>query len=181
MSSKTIRTLFTAVAASLLMIGCGDEESTPDPETPIARSAPGTASKPVEGNTIVQKTDPDGKAMHLTATSPAGKKFQASIGGEVDVPDEFPEDVPIFPGSTPMASLSAPDGFIVTFKSTEEQQVIFDFYKSKLSAGGWEIVENAMGGNQLTIDASKDDRTVSVIVAGRTGDSRVSVIITHPN
>jgi hypothetical protein len=38
-----------------------------------------------------------------------------------------------------------------------------------------------MGGNQLSIDASKDNRTVSVIVAGRTGDSRVSIIVAHAN
>jgi len=186
MSLKTIRTLFTAAAASLLMIACSSEEPTPEPkakaETPAeqpAQKAPESA-KPV--NKIVERTDPDGKGMHLTATNPAGKKFEASIGDEVDLPSEFPKDVPVFPGSTPMASMSSPDeGMIVTFKSNEEQQAIFDFYQSELANAGWEILEDPAFGNRLAFDALKDSRKVSVVVAGTKGDSRVSIIVTPGN
>ena len=181
MSLKTIRTLLTAAAASLLMIACSSEEPTPEPkaETPAeqpAQKAPKPA-KPV--NEIVEKMDPDGKGMHLTATNPAGKKFEASIGDEVDLPSEFPKDVPVFPGSTPMASMSSPDeGMIVTFKSDEEQQAIFDFYQSELANAGWDILEDPAFGNRLAFDALKDSRKVSVVVAGTKGDSRVSIIVT---
>ncbi len=186
MPLKTIWTLATAAAAFLLLIGCGGEESTPDPQEPVARPIPATPpKKPTlpkmrEGrNTMVEKMDPDGKGMHLTATSPEGKQFNASIGDEVEIPEEFPKDVPIFPGATPMAFLSAPgEGIIVTFKSSEEQQDIFDFYQSSLADGGWEILEDTMFTNQLTLEAIKDNRKVSVIVAGTKGDSRVSIIVT---
>jgi hypothetical protein len=189
MSLKTIWTLATAAAAFLLLIGCGGEESTPDPQEPAARPVPATPPKKAtmpkmrDGrNTIVEKMDPDGKGMHLTATSPEGKKFNASIGDEVDIPDEFPKDVPIFPGSTPMAFMSSPDeGIIVTFKSDKEQQDIFDFYQSSLAKDGWEILEDSKFGQQLAFEALKDKRRVSVIVAGTQGDSRVSVIVTPEN
>ena len=188
MSLKTIRTLATAAAALLLLIGCGGEESTPDSQEPVARPIPATPPERAipamrQGrNEIVEKMDPDGKGMHLTATSPEGKKFNASIGNEIDIPEEFPKDVPIFPGSTPMAFMSAPDeGIIVTFKSGEEQQDIFDFYQSSLADDGWEILEDSMFDQQLSFDAIKDNRKVSVIVAGTKGDSRVSVIVTPEN
>jgi hypothetical protein len=183
MSLKTIQTLVTAVATSLLLIGCGSEEPTPDSQKPVARPIPATPpTRTPPKNKIVEKIDPDGKGMHLTATSPAGKKFRASIGDEIEIPDEFPKDVPIFPGSTPMAFMSAPDeGIIVTFKSGEEQQDIFDFYQSELADGGWEILEDTMVIGQLSLDAIKDNRKVSVIVAGTKGDSRVSVIVTPEN
>jgi len=184
MSLKTIWTLFTAAAASLLMIACGSEESAPEPkaEAPVEQPLqqdPATL-KPL--NKIVERMDPDGKGMHLTATNPAGKKFEASIGDEVDLPSEFPKDVPVFPGSTPMASMSSPDeGMIVTFKSDKEQQAIFDFYQSELANSGWDILEDPAFGNRLAFDALKDSRKVSVVVAGTKGDSRVSVIITPNN
>jgi hypothetical protein len=185
MSLKTIRTLALAAAAFLLLIGCGGEESTPDSQEPVARPIPETPPKrPPEGrNKITEKVDPDGKGMHLTATSPEGKQFNASIGDEVDIPEDFPKDVPIFPGSTPMAFMSAPDeGMIVTFKSSEEQQDIFDFYQSSLADGGWEILEDSMfHDHQLSFDAFKDNRKISVVVAGTKGDSRVSVIVTPEN
>jgi hypothetical protein len=138
--------------------------------------------KPLARNTIVEKMDPDGKGMHLTATSPEGKQFNAAIGDEIEIPEEFPKDVPIFPGSIPMAFLSAPDeGIIVTFKSSEDQQDIFDFYESSLEDDGWEIVEDSMFGRQLSFDAIKGNRKVSVNVAGTKGDARVSVIVTPEN
>ncbi len=177
MSLKTFQTFLTAAAAALLMIGCGSEESTSDPQRPV----PATLPKPLAANKITEKMDPDGKAMHLTAISPAGKKFQASIGDEVEIPDEFPEDVPIFPGSRPMASMSAPDGFIVTFKSSETQQDIFDFYQSSLVESGWEILDEPVFRSPLSLDAVKENRKISVVVAGTKGDSRVSVIVTHVN
>lgn len=190
MSLKTIRTLLTAAAASLLMIGCGDEQTAPDPQEPVARPAEQPAERPVRKsppepepvNKIVEEMDPDGKGMHLTATNPQGKKFKASIGDEVDIPEEFPKDVPIFPGATPMASMSAADeGIIVTFKSEEEQQDILDFYQTKLEDDGWEILKNPRFDRQLAFDAIKDNRKVSVVVAGTKGDSRVSVIVTPEN
>jgi hypothetical protein len=181
MSLKTVRTLVTTAAAFLLLIGCGSEESTPDPQEPVARPIPATPPKEARTglNTIVEKMDPDGKGMHLTATSPEGKQFNASIGDDIEIPEEFPKDVPIFPGSTPMAFLSAPDeGIIVTFKSREEQQDIFDFYQSSLADDGWEILEDSILGKRLSFDAIKDNRKVSVTVAGTKGDARVSVIVT---
>ncbi|MBW2495120.1 MAG: hypothetical protein JRE43_10250 [Deltaproteobacteria bacterium] len=188
MSSKTIRTLFTAAAASLLVIACGSDEPAPEPQPEPQAEAPAKqpanqdpeSLKPV--NEIVERMDPDGKGMHLTATDPTGKKFEASIGDEVELPGEFPDDVPIFPGSTPMASMSSPDeGMIVTFKSSKVQQEIFDFYRSGLADEGWEILEDPTMGSRLAFDAVKDTRKVSVVVAGTKGDSRVSVIVTPNN
>ncbi len=184
MSLKTIRTLATTAAAFLLLIGCGSEESTPDPQEPVARPIPATPPKEArtELNTIVEKMDPDGKGMHLTATNPEGKKFNASIGDEIEIPEEFPKDVPIFPGATPMAFLSAPDeGIIVTFKSGEEQQAIFDFYQSSLPDDGWEVLEDEKFGSQLSLEAIKDIRKVTVTVRGTKGAAHVSVIVTHEN
>ena len=179
---KTIGMLVTAAAAFLLLIGCGSEQSTPDSQKPVARSIPKTPRKPGQRNTIVEKIDEDGKGMHLTATNPAGKEFRASIGDEVELPEEFPRDVPIFPGSTPMASMFAPDeGVIVTFRSTEKQQDIFDFYQSSLSDDGWEILDEPLLDQPLSFEAIKEDRKISVTVAGRKGDSRVSVIVTAVN
>jgi hypothetical protein len=192
MSLKTIWTLAIAAAAFLLLIGCGGEESTPDKQESAARSIPESppkkATKPKTGipsewpegrNKIVEKMDPDGKGMHLTATSPEGKQFNASIGDEVEIPEEFPKDVPIFPGATPMAYMSSPDeGIIVTFKSGKQQQAIFNFYQTQLADDGWEILEDSKFGRQLAFDAIKEDRRVSVVVAGTEGASRVSVIVT---
>ncbi len=179
MPLKIIRTLATVAATIVMLIGCGSEESTSDSQKPDARPIPET--RPARGapNTIVETTDSDGKGMHLTATDPGGQEIKASIGDEIDLPEEFPKDVPIFPGSTPMAFLFSPDeGIIVTFKSTEEQQEIYDFYESTLTDDGWEILGEKTEEGRISFEAIKQDRKVTVAVAGTKGDSRVSVIVT---
>lgn len=180
---KITRLLATAAAASLLLVGCGDEESTSESQDPVARPAPKKqAVKPPPRNTIVEKLAPDGKSMHLTATDPKGKEITASIGDEIDLPEQFPKDVPIFPDSTPMAFLFSPgEGIIVTFKSVEKQQDIFDFYESSLTDDGWEILENQTQSTKLSFEAIKEGRKVAVTVTGKKGDSRVSVIVTPEN
>jgi hypothetical protein len=78
-----------------------------------------------------------------------------------------------------MAFLYAPnEGVIVTFKSVEEQQEIFDFYQSELGEDGWEILEAKTQDGKFSVEAIKQERKVSVTVAGTEGDARVSVIVT---
>jgi len=179
MSLRTIRTLFSASAALLLIIGCGGEESKQEPPKAAEQPAPKAAPKGEEGNKIVEQVDEDGKGMRITATKPNGTTFQASIGEQVAIPEEFPKDVPVFPGSTPMASLFSPDeGVIVTFKSTEDQQAIYDFYQTSLAKDGWDVKPGESENNLLTLEARKANRTISITVGGLTGDSRVSVIVT---
>jgi len=182
MPLKIIRTLATAAAAIAMLIGCGSEESTPDSQKPAARPIPETRPERGAKNTIIETIDSDGKGMHLTATSQGGQEIKASIGDEIEIPEEFPKDVPIFPGSTPMAFLFAPEeGIIVTFKSTEEQQDIFDYYQSTLADDGWEILEEKTEEGRLSFEAVKQSRKVTVTVTGTKGDSRVSVIVTDEN
>jgi hypothetical protein len=182
MPLKIIRTLATAAAAIVMLIGCGSEESTPDSQKPAARPIPETRPERGAKNKIVETIDSDGKGIHLTAINEGGQEIRASIGDEIDLPEEFPKDVPIFPGSTPMAFLFAPnEGIIVTFKSPEEQQEIFDYYQSTLTDDGWEILEEKTEEGRISFEAIKQDRKVSIAVAGKQGDSRVSVIVTSEN
>jgi hypothetical protein len=182
MPLKIIRTLATVAAATGLLLGCGSEESTPGTQESVARRIPEARPEVPPRNKIVERMHPDGKGMHLTATDPEGKQFTASIGDKIEIPEEFPKDVPIFPGSTPMAFLYAPDeGIIVTFKSVEAQQDIFDYYQSKLADDGWEFLEDTMHGSRHSFEAIKEGRKISINVAGTKGDARVSVIVTDEN
>jgi len=180
MSLKTIRTFFSAAAALLLLIGCGGEESKQEPPKAAEQPAAAEAPKGAEGNNnIVEDMSPDGKAMHITATQQDGKKFQAGIGEEVEIPEQFPKDIPVYPDSKPMAFLYSPDeGVLVTFKTTDDQQAVYDYYQTSLAKDGWDVQPTDSSNNQLAFEANKGNRKVSITVGGRTGDSRVSVIVT---
>jgi len=186
-------------AASLLLLACGGEETSDRPAA-IADAAPPAepvaepaqqpeappkpkppASEPLKSRTgrVEKEIDPDGETVSLKGVDGAGGAFEARIGKNVEIPDYFPTDVPIFPNAAPMAAMKAEGhGSFVSFSSTESQEAIYDYYLEQLPTQGWLVdSENSFRG-QLSITSTKDIRKVVVTIAGTEGDARVSVVIT---
>jgi hypothetical protein len=77
-----------------------------------------------------------------------------------------------------MATMSASGhGTFISFKTSESQAAVYDFYQSKLAEKGWKVEsENSFGG-QLRIELAKDVRKTTVIIGGTEGDTRASVVV----
>lgn len=182
--SFTLRTSGVTLAAilALALVGCGsDEPAAPPAPAPTAATSPKPPPPPPEipTNLSVDKKDAAGNPVAFSGTDPSGKSFEASIGEDVTIPASFPDDVPTFPTATPLASMSAAgEGAMVTFKSSDGQEEIYDFYQGELSANGWSIDSEKSFGGQRSLDATKDSRKVTVSITGTQGDSRISVIVT---
>ncbi len=175
---------FVSVAA-VLLVACGGEE-TPAPSPAEESPSPAAAAEaippppPVPTDINVEERDSDGNPVRFSGTDGSGNAFEASFGDDAKVPSNFPEDVPIFPSATPMAAMvSEREGVMVTFKSTEKQQKIYEFYRSKLSEQGWSIDSKASFGGQLGLEAEKSKRKVTLRISGTTGDSYISLMVTE--
>jgi hypothetical protein len=178
----------------MLLLACGDQE-TPEPPKPAMEAAPAAdpapepAKQPVPApkeadesgvNWIQKEMDPEGKTLNLKGTDASGKAFHAKVGGDVEVPDEFPKDVPIYPDSMPMAMMTAEGhGSFVSFKTEESQEAIYDYYLEQLAAEGWTLEAEDSFRGQLSITSTKDNRKVVVTVAGTEGDTRANIVITE--
>ena len=118
------------------------------------------------------------KAIRFSGTDGQGNAFEASIGDQARVPSSFPKDVPLYPDAKPMASMVAgSEGTMVTFKTTDSQQSIYEFYQNKLEEQGWKVREGDSFRGQLGLEALKDARKVTVTISGTQGDTRISVIV----
>jgi hypothetical protein len=184
MSLRIART-FAATTAAILLLACGGDDARDDPkpatpplpETPLPDTE-STRSKSNGRSHLVERKSPDGKGMYLLGTDASGVEFEASIGENATIPKDFPQDVPIIPGAEPMAALSTGGGgAIVTLKSSEEQSKIRDFYLSELPKNGWAIQSESSIGGQLIIEATQGSRNASITIAGTSGDSRLSIIL----
>ena len=195
MPLTTVRIPLAIAAASLLLFSCGGEE-TPDPPKAAEDAAPTTDRTPPEparqpdppakapqeseSDRIEKSLDPDGKSVSLKGTDGAGRPFSARIGENVEIPDHFPKDVPVFPNALPLATMTAEGhGTFVSFSTQESQEAIHDYYLNELAAQGWTIGEENSFRGQLSITATKDIRKAVVTIAGTEGDSRVSVVVTE--
>jgi len=124
----------------------------------------------VEKATGVQ-VDKDGE--QITIKGEDGAELTASSDGEL--PDGFPSDVPVFEGKV-VSSIKAEKGFSVTIEAEAGVMDVFDFYKDKLPAEGWNIVSEMKVEDGGAIVAEKGDQSVQVTVGVDSGDANKATI-----
>ncbi len=190
MFAKTLhaRCALLVIAASFLFfVACGSDEAPAPTQAPAATAAKEPAAVPakkvpppdIPNNVTVDQRDAEGNPVRFSGTDGQGNAFEASIGEDAKVPRSFPTDIPLYPGAEPMAAMSAgAEGSMVTFKTMDSQQDIYEFYQTKLAEQGWAIAEEESFGGQLGLAGLKDSRKVTVNISGTKGDSRISVIVT---
>ena len=180
-SSRNTTAILAAAALAVGWLGCGGEEE-PAPVQPPARNEvprPKPPAPNIRSNVTVEEEDAEGNPVRFSGTDARGKEFSASIGASAAIPEDFPSDLAPYPGATTMATMSsAGEAMLVTYQSSDKQGDVYAFYKSQLEQGGWDIAEEKNFRGQLTIDATREARKVTVTIAGTAGDSRISVIVT---
>jgi hypothetical protein len=92
-----------------------------------------------------------------------------SSGGGVKVPEDFPKDIPVYPGATAIVHQSVKNGRYLQLKMSDAADKVTTFYQEKLKAEGWKQVsesrsESPRSGSTLLMN-SKDKRTLSVVVS----------------
>jgi hypothetical protein len=106
-------------------------------------------------------------------------------GAKVDIgtgkiPDTFPKDFPIYPGSQVLSVMSgsekAGSGFWVTLSSADSLDKVSEYYKAQLSANGWEAISNYSAGEMSTQTVQKGELQGSVSVT-RGEDAKETQIV----
>jgi hypothetical protein len=117
------------------------------------------------------KFDKDGK--NVTVTTKDGAVY--SGGENARIPDNFPKDIPPYPGAKVSSAVSAgqqaASGYMLTLETNDSPEKVTDFYKSKMS--GWiNKMEMASGGGKVLLLESPDGKrqlsSVSNVSNGRT-------------
>jgi hypothetical protein len=122
----------------------GDEGTPPQPsaspaEPAQAQPAPSEAARPAAPGEAAQGD---------------------TIASEGVVPEGYPTDVPVYPGSTPGSSMTMPGlGVFATFESDDTVDKIVEHYRTELTKGGWSVTDSPDGGG---VDATKGNRSVQV-------------------
>lgn len=120
----------------------------------------------------------------VTITGENGDVTVADSGTEL--PKEFPQQFPMQEDLTLESASSitsdSDTSFYVAWVSTESSDSIYDWYKSKFTADGWEIVGDMKSatedGTVAIISAKKDNMEGSVTIADKDSGSDVAVVLT---
>jgi hypothetical protein len=129
-----------------------------------------------------EKVEYDSSGKNVTVKSADGSVY---VGGEgVKLPDDFPKDIPIYPGSKIVSAVSAArtetSGHMATFQTSDAPEKIAAFYKSKFSA--WQVkMEMASGGGKVLLLQSADGKRSITVVANPSGGlTTVTLTVQEP-
>lgn len=140
-------TLAVAFALTLApaLLGCGqDEAPQPNPSNPSVAPANSPARAPVA-------RDPE--------------RLRKELRREIELPDYYPEDAPIYPGST-TSSAGRPSGRVAAAFSTEDStELVRAHVLGELASSGWSEVLVVEMPNGVVIHGKKDAREISVLIS----------------
>lgn len=105
--------------------------------------------------------------------------FQGEAGPLVAVPEDFPADLPIYPGARPTAHVaSAQHGRLLMFSSEDDPETVLEQIRAAWEHEGWAFAhETDLEGEQL-IAFTKQGRRASVAVAATRDGSRITLATT---
>jgi hypothetical protein len=135
------------------------------------------ACSPVGCRKSATYTDKDGTTHTVTQSRKGsqvtieGKEGKVQVSGEggLALPDGFPKDVPIYPGSTIAVSAAVKDGMHVALKTADPSTKVAAFYKEKMKTEGWAI-EAATNTEESSMLVGKKDKRTLAVMTGRDSD-----------
>jgi len=154
---RSVRLPVVGVCLSLAVVcagGCGKKAEEDIGGTPI--------ELPIE-------QEGEAKIGGESADTTGERETRVQLSEGVVLPEDFPEDAPLYTGATVMKAASLSDGetFTVALHTTDPFDQVVTFYKDKCPAEGWE----------QTTDLTSPGATPVQILAYTKGDRKLSLNI----
>ncbi len=93
----------------------------------------------------------------------------------VELPSDFPADVPTYPGARLESVMVDPGaGTMVSWTTDDSAEDVLAFFTKNLKSNGWWI-ENDQGGG---VFASKETRTATVMIDDSRGGTHIDLMVT---
>ena len=137
-------------------LGCGGQDEASKSEPPAAATPKAERPK--------YKVPPTTPGMPKKAND-LGRNIQEELKVKQEVPDYYPEDAPIYPGSLPSNIRTQGSTVTLAFGTKDASAQVVDFMQSDLNSNGWTILPGQELPNGTLIQGTKDGRTISVLVA----------------
>ena len=153
-----------ALTLAMVVAGCGQKAAEFVAEKAIEAGSGGQADVDISGD-----------SANITMKTADGTEVE--IGTASNVPDDFPEDVPLYPGLTVQSTAkeSSKQMFTVTGSSEDAFTKVSEHLKSKLVEEGW-TEDSAVTTPQMhMLNYKKDGRVANVQVIDANGATQVTV------
>jgi hypothetical protein len=125
----------------------------------------------VERNGRVVEGDDNKPAVGKVETKSrqVGGPATNSSTGAAKMPEDFPKDIPVYSGATPIIDQAVKNGRTLQLKTSDAADKVTAFYKEKLKAEGWKQASESSSQSPkqgiTLLSNTKDNRTLSVVIS----------------
>ena len=129
-----------------------------------------------DGSSVSVSENGDGVEFTLRSGDAGDVHVVANESG-VSLPEDFPKDVPTYPGATVTASTTMPQGMNVSLKTADPVSKVVSFYQKHLKANGWKVQTALNGPERNMAIARKDGRTTTTMIVRHDAVTTVSLTL----
>lgn len=181
MNPNRLCTRMAGVGLSVLLLigaGCGDtteETTTVAPSNAVAEQIAENALSATHKDV---KFDLRSDGMNLSATAEDGSSVQMQTGAGTAMPADFPKDVPVPADLVLSMVTNTGDGTSVQGTSKSSIDTLAAFYRKEAVEQGWtEAMNFGQPGAMQTLQYTKADRSLSVMIVKEEGGTLVTLVV----
>ncbi|MBW2230536.1 MAG: hypothetical protein JRG92_10905 [Deltaproteobacteria bacterium] len=158
---RALRLLLVGLVSVGLLAACGGQEEAP--EAPATAEPERSASAPTGAEPPAPAPRAD-RAERPSSKPPEGAAAQLSR--TIELPDYYPSDAPVYPGTEPSsAKRNAAGRIAVVFGTSDSPEQVLEYMVGYLPGAGWEITgQQDLPGGPL-LQASQGERLLSVLLS----------------
>lgn len=150
------------IGALILGLGCGPASDVGEPAEVSVRTEPAA---------------PEGEAEEIEEVEEVEEAEEVE---EFGLPDDFPADVPRYPGAELTTFRgNVPGMTIASFRTGDGYEEVADFFTESLSEEGWQVesTPSTLVPEHLVV-AEKEGRSVTVAITGGEERTKVDLVLT---
>jgi len=155
----SVTRIILLLCAATLFFACGGEEETVE----------------IEGGDLTVKAE--GEGVRISGEKEGVGAISGQFGENAEIPDGFPEDVPIYPDAKVVGSMLAGGGGMVTLQTGDDPGEVTAFYRENLVKEGWSIASEMDLGGQHLLAVEKGGRNGAVQISREGSDTNILVTI----
>ncbi len=116
---------------------------------------------------------------NVTIESVGGKVELTTGSMSVEIPDGFPDDMPLYPGATVKVASESAGMILVSLETADSSKQVWDYYKKELGDKGWQILStlNAPEGGQISVKKDSQVCTVTIATVKKSGGATATIMV----
>ena len=160
---------------SCVALGCGGEKS----EEPAGAKSEEKAQAQPEEPAAARPDEAPAEAAAPSAVEPPTTLPDFDTLPSVELPEEFPEDVPLYPGARAVKATPDPEGtsgWVAQFSAADDPEKIYADLSNTFGALGWST-NRVDAEDGILLYANQGDRSVTYLLGTADGKTVISLII----